>query len=60
MHWSGVGEFFAMGGYAVFVWGSVLACTALLLGEVVHARAGRRRVLAQLQDAECFGSTAHD
>jgi len=31
MQWNSVGEFFAMGGYALYVWGSFGAC-ALLMG----------------------------
>jgi heme exporter protein D len=30
MQWHSVGEFFAMGGYAVYVWGSVGACAAAM------------------------------
>lgn len=26
MHWNSLDEFFAMGGYAVYVWGSLGAC----------------------------------
>ena len=38
-----------MGGYAVYVWGSVGVCVLLMLIEVWQARAARRQVLAQLQ-----------
>ncbi|WP_284614822.1 heme exporter protein CcmD [Aquabacterium humicola] len=30
MQWTSVGEFFAMGGYALYVWGSVGACAAAM------------------------------
>jgi heme exporter protein D len=33
MHWTSVGEFFAMGGYAFYVWGSFGACTLLMIVE---------------------------
>ena len=33
MHWSSLGEFLAMGGYAVYVWGSLLMTAFLLGGE---------------------------
>lgn len=59
MHWSSVGDFFAMGGYAVYVWGSVLACTVLLAGEVLIARAGRARAWQRVRDERALGEQ-HD
>ncbi|MGS1110140.1 heme exporter protein CcmD [Achromobacter anxifer] len=44
MHWSSLGEFLAMGGYAVYVWGSLLM-TALLLGGEQLLLARRRRAI---------------
>ena len=42
MHWDGVSEFFAMGGYALYVWGSYAVTAALLAAEVwLLARRGR-------------------
>ncbi len=38
MHWNSVGEFFAMGGYALYVWGSFGACALLMLMEPLLAR----------------------
>ncbi len=38
MHWNSVGEFFAMGGYALYVWGSFGACALLMLAEPLLAR----------------------
>jgi heme exporter protein D len=38
-----------MGGYGLYVWGSVGVCALLMLIEVWQARAARRQVLAQLQ-----------
>ena len=49
MIWSSVTEFWAMGGYAVYVWGSVGVTAALLLLEVLWLRMGR----AQALDAVC-------
>ncbi len=34
MQWGSVSEFFAMGGYAFYVWGSYLVTAALLAAEV--------------------------
>ncbi len=42
MNWGSAGEFFAMGGYGLYVWGSyavTLLCVVIELG----ALAGRRR-----------------
>jgi heme exporter protein D len=33
MHWNSVGEFFAMGGYALYVWGSFGVCAAAMVLE---------------------------
>jgi heme exporter protein D len=38
MQWNSVGEFFAMGGYAFYVWGSFGACLLLMLAEPLLAR----------------------
>ncbi len=38
MQWNSVGEFFAMGGYALYVWGSFGACLVLMLTEPFLAR----------------------
>jgi heme exporter protein D len=38
MQWNSVGEFFAMGGYAFYVWGSFGACVMLMLAEPFLAR----------------------
>ena len=38
MHWNSVGEFLAMGGYALYVWGSFGACVVLMVVEPFLAR----------------------
>ena len=38
MQWNSVGEFFAMGGYALYVWGSFGACALLMVAEPFLAR----------------------
>jgi heme exporter protein D len=42
-------EFFAMGGYAGYVWMAYGAVAAALVVEVIALRARRRRALAQLR-----------
>ena len=38
MQWHSAGEFFAMGGYAFYVWGSFGACVLLMVAEPFLAR----------------------
>ena len=38
MQWNSVGEFFAMGGYALYVWGSFGACALLMVVEPFLAK----------------------
>ena len=57
MIWSSVAEFGAMGGYGVYVWGSVGVSAALLALEVWQARMGRRQALeavCEAMDAEAL------
>ncbi|MFM1926203.1 MAG: hypothetical protein RIT44_2009 [Pseudomonadota bacterium] len=49
MIWSSATEFWAMGGYAVYVWGSVGVTAALLVLEVLWVRMARVQAL----DAVC-------
>ena len=64
MIWQSAAEFWAMGGYGVYVWGSMGVSAALLALEVWLARMGRSQALdavceamdAQALDAETPGS----
>ena len=49
MHWNNLGEFFAMGGYAVYVWGSFGACALGLLIEPLLLRRQRGKLRQQLR-----------
>jgi heme exporter protein D len=49
MVWGGWSEFWAMDGYASFVWGSYGVTVAALALEVWLARNRRRRALAQAE-----------
>jgi heme exporter protein D len=49
MRWESWSEFWAMGGYAVYVWGSVGVTALLMLLEVLQARWAHLHVLYQLQ-----------
>jgi heme exporter protein D len=50
MNASTFGEFVAMGGYALYVWGSLAMCAAALLWEVATLTQRRRRALEDLRD----------
>jgi heme exporter protein D len=49
MIWNSWTDFWAMGGYGVYVWGSMGVTFGLLLVEVVQAVRAQRQVLAQLR-----------
>ena len=49
MRWESWSQFWHMGGYAVYVWGSVGVCVALLALEVLWARRQRGQTLAWLR-----------
>ncbi len=51
VHWSTWGDFFAMGGYGFYVWGSFLACALLLLIESVQAHRAWLEELESLEQA---------
>jgi heme exporter protein D len=49
MRWESWSQFWAMGGYAVYVWGSVGVTALLMVLEVWQARWAHRAVLKQLK-----------
>ncbi len=49
MQWHSVSEFLAMGGYAVYVWGSFGLTAAVVIAEVVMLRARRKHLLRTLR-----------
>ena len=49
MNWNSWGDFFAMGGYALYVWGSVLVTVVALAAEVMALRLRRQAALDQLR-----------
>ena len=58
MNWGSAGEFFAMGGYGLYVWGSYGVAVALMALEPVMAARRRRRALAQAADPDFQENTA--
>ena len=49
MNWGSASEFFAMGGHALYVWGSFGACAALMIIEPILAKARRSKALIELK-----------
>ena len=48
MNWGSTGEFFAMGGYAFYVWGSYGVTALFLLVEVVMVVSRKRTITQRL------------
>ena len=59
MRWESWAVFWHMGGYAVYVWGSVGVCFALLGLEVWWARRERERTLAWLRAEQAAQALDH-
>ena len=49
MQFNSVTEFFAMGGYALYVWGSFGLTTLVVLGEILQVRSQRKNILRDLR-----------
>ena len=49
MSWGSWGEFFAMGGYAFYVWGSYLAALGFMIAEIALLALRKRSALARLR-----------
>ena len=49
MQWNSASEFFAMGGYAAYVWGSFGVTALVVVAELWQLRRKRRQVLAELR-----------
>jgi heme exporter protein D len=45
MNWNSASDFFAMGGYGLYVWGSYVAAAALMLAEPLLARQRHKQAL---------------
>ncbi len=52
MQWNSLGEFFAMGGYAAYVWPSFGLAVAILAGLGLNSRARLRAATFELKAAE--------
>jgi heme exporter protein D len=52
MIWASWSDFWAMGGYALYVWGSYAVVALVLLLEVYSAAQRQRRAIAQIHDQQ--------
>ena len=59
MIWSSFSDFWSMGGYGLYVWGSFGVTAALMIAEAFWTRRGRQnaltRVVSELQAADANG-----
>lgn len=51
MIWESWNDFFAMGGYALYVWGSLVVVFACMVCEVIAVAWRRKTIMTQLADA---------
>ncbi len=51
MQWNSFQDFWNMGGYALYVWGSFGLTAAVVVAEVALVRARRQRVLQDLRES---------
>jgi heme exporter protein D len=56
MNWGSPAEFFAMGGYGLYVWGSFGVCALLMIVEPILASRRRNDILRSLR-RECLAET---
>ena len=49
VHWNSFGEFLAMGGYGLYVWGSFGVTAAIMLVEPIMAVRTRKKLVARLK-----------
>ena len=56
MQWKSASDFFAMGGYGFFVWGSYAVCALLMVAEPLLARRRHRQALRDAADAADDGA----
>jgi heme exporter protein D len=60
MIWNSAGEFWAMGGYGLYVWGSFGVTVLLMGGEVILAGRHHRRTRESLQMQAMTRDSAQD
>ena len=51
MSWGSLSDFFAMGGYGLYVWGSLGMCAAVIIAEVILLKARRLSLVREVNAA---------
>jgi len=51
MQWNNASEFFAMGGYALYVWGSFGLCAAAMIVEPLLVSHRRKQAIKNIQNS---------
>lgn len=49
MSWNSPADFFAMGGYALYVWGSFIVCVLIMVMEPILAKKRQKTILTALR-----------
>ena len=60
MHWNSVSEFFAMGGYGLYVWGSMGVTAGVMAAEAWACKLGRAQALQQVRQSILAHETTED
>ncbi|MDO8891770.1 MAG: heme exporter protein CcmD [Sulfurimicrobium sp.] len=60
MNWNSWSDFFHMGGYGLYVWGSYAVTFILVAGEILLLRARRQNALKQALRAVRYGKAEKD
>ena len=58
MQWNSVSEFFAMGGYAFYVWGSFGLTAVIMVAEPLLIRRQRRELIDNLRNEQLSERTS--
>jgi len=58
MQWNSISDFFAMGGYALYVWGSFGLTAVVMLGEALVIRRQRAEFIRHLRTELLFESAS--
>ena len=60
MNWNSWSDFFHMGGYAFYVWGSYAVTAVLIAGEILLLRARRQNALKLVRRTVKYGKAEKD
>ncbi|MDD5404171.1 MAG: heme exporter protein CcmD [Sulfuricella sp.] len=60
MSWNSWTEFFHMGGYAFYVWGSYAVTAVLIAGEILLLRTHRRKALELVRRTVKYGKVGNN